>query len=193
MTPVRRSTRRTAAVAVAVVLGIAVAGPALAGAVARALAPASASAASWGAAGAAVGGTPATGTDYVVRFAPGNPTVPPSYFEVVNTGSLPLSAQTYRAVNVRPTSGNAPPTVTLEACIGGRYDRVTAVCLGGTALTLTSTDQGATAAAVPIPTGGRVEVKAGPSRLANYPQEYQTIVTITVSRSQAAAGRTTTS
>jgi hypothetical protein len=192
MSRVGRAHRWWAVAAAAVVLS-GVAGPALAGAVARALAPAAASAGTWGAAGAPVGGTPVTGTDYVVRFAPGNPTVPPSYFEVVNTGSLALSAQTYRALNVRPLNGNAPPTVTLEACIGGRYERLTAVCVGGAPLTLTNTDQGATAAALTIPAGGRVEVRAAPSRLANYPLEYQTIVTITVSRSQAQAGRTTTS
>jgi hypothetical protein len=169
----------------------AVGAPALAAAVARATAAPQVTAGSWGAAAGPTGG-PAVRGDYVVRFQQGTP-IPPQYFEVFNTGTLRLTGQTYKAVNVRPLNGNAPPTVSLDACVGGRWEQTTSICLGGTVQNLTNTDLASSTVTLALPVGAAVHVRAAPSRLANYPLEYQTVVTVTVARSQAAAGRTVTS
>jgi hypothetical protein len=182
---------RTAVLAVVAALVAAVGAPALAAVLARSVASTQPTAGAWGAAAGPVGG-PATRGDYVVRFPQGTP-IPPQYFELFNTGTLRLTGQTYKAVNVRPLNGNAPPTVTLDACVGGRWETTTSVCLGGTVQTLTSTDVPSSTVTLALPVGAVVHVRAAPSRLANYPLEYQTVVTVTVARSQAAAGRTVSS
>ena len=186
-----RRTLRGAVLAVVAALVAGLAAPALAAVVARTLETTQAASASWGAAAGPVGGPPARG-DYVVRFPGGTPP-PPQFFEVFNTGGLALTSQTYRAVNSKATNGNAPPTVTLDACVGGRFDTITALCIGGTLVTLTNSDVASTTAPLALAVGQVVHVRAAPSRLANYPQEYQTTVTVTVARSQATAGRTRTS
>ena len=182
---------RAAVLAVVAVLVAGVATPALAAVLARSVASAQATAATWGAAAGPVGGPPTRG-DYVVRFPGGTPP-PAQYLEVFNTGTLSLTSQTYKAVNSKVTSGNAPPTVSLDACVGGRFDTATGSCVGGTLLNLTNSDVASTTAPLALAVGQVVHVRAAPSRLANYPNEYQTTVTVTVARSQAAAGRTRTS
>lgn len=186
-----RSQARGAVLALVLALLAAVGTPALAAVLARSAGSAQATAGSWGAAAGPVGGPPTRG-DYVVRFPGGTPP-PAQYFELFNTGTLPLTGQTYKAVNSKPSSGNAPPTVSLDACVGGRFDTATGLCLGGTSVNLTNSDAASTTVALALAVGQVVHVRAAPSRLANYPLEYQTTLTVTVARGQAAAGRTRTS
>lgn len=186
-----RSQVRAAVVALVLALVAAVGTPALAGALARATGAAQVTAGTWGAAAGPVGG-PAAGGDYVVRFPGGTPP-PAQYFELFNTGTLALTGQTFRAVNSKPTTGNAPPTVSLDACVGGRFETATGLCLLGTLVSLTNSDVAATTVSLALPVGGVVHVRAAPSRLANYPLQYQTTVTVTVARGQTAPGRTRTS
>jgi hypothetical protein len=182
--------RRTTVVLAALVAASAVATPAVAAALARAASTATASSATWGASGGPEAGPAGTGS-YVVTYSGIQPIVP-SYFRVYNTGSLALLGQSYLAVNSKP-SGNAPPTIGLDACVGGSWNTATATC-SGTVLRLTNSDATAPAAvALAIPVGGSVQVKAAGERLLNFPQAFTTTVTITVARAQAAAGTVRTS
>ena len=143
---------------------------------------------SWGAASAANGSTPTAGSAYTINWNLSG-SVTYQYFQVVNTGTLDLAAQTYSAVNSKPTNGNAPPTIELDACIGASWNTTTGTC-AGTKVVVTATNQSATAANIAIAAGASVSFRALPITLPNYPQPYTTTVSISVARNQARTAAT---
>ena len=181
---------RVATVAVAGAAALAVVPPALAAA--RAIAPAkvATSSGSWGAAAGAVGVAPTIGSAYAIRWT--SPAVP-QYLTVTNTGALQLLSTTYSGTNSKATNGSVPPEVGFDACVGGTWAASSDTCSGtvvrigataGGTFTVTST----TTAAAP---GGRLSVRAFPTSLPNFPHEYTTSLSLTVTRSQARAAATT--
>jgi hypothetical protein len=153
-------------------------------------APVTTTSASWGAAAAANGGSP-TGSDYLINW---NLTgsLAYHYFQVVNTGTLGLVAETYAAVNSKPTNGNAPPTIAIDACVGATWNATLGTC-GGTVVRITATNQSSTAASISIPAGTSLSVRALPITLPNFPQPYTTSITLSVTRAQARAATTSNS
>jgi hypothetical protein len=139
---------------------------------------------SWGAAAAAIGTTP-NSAGYVINWNLTGSVVY-NYFQILNTGSLDLSAETYAAVNSKPTNGNAPPTIAIDACIGATWNSVTGTC-AGTVTRITATNQSSTAASISIPANTALSVRALPITLPNFPQPYTTTITVSVTRAQARA------
>ena len=184
----RRHMRRTALTALGTAAVLAVVAPAAYAAVQGvASAGTTTTTGTWGAAGGAIGGAPAK-TDYVANFVNGAGF--PVYFAVYSTGTVALTGQSYLAVNSKP-SGNAPPEIALDACVGASWNQLLGTC-AGTVVRLTSSNSAvALSATLAIPVGANVQIKAAPIRLPNFPQAFQTTVTISVGRSQAAV--TTTS
>ncbi len=190
--PARHRTARRAGVAALAGIGLvgASAGPALAAAAGRAVAPHSVTSGSWGAQAGAVGQAVVVGTPYVVTFNEGTTGIGPRYLSVTNTGNRALTGQTYTAVNSKPTTGNAPPSVALDACVGASWNTLLGTCLG-TVLRLTSSTVGATTVVVSLPVRGVLSVRAAPETIANFPNPYQTTITIAVSRAQAGVAAVT--
>lgn len=139
---------------------------------------------SWGAGAAAIGGTP-NSAGYVINWNLSG-SVAYNYFQILNTGTLDLSAETYAAVNSKPTNGNAPPTIAIDACIGANWNSVTGTC-AGTVTRITATNQSSTAASISIPANTALSVRALPITLPNFPQPYYTTITVSVTRAQARA------
>ena len=94
-------------------------------------------------------------------------------------------------MNSKTTSGNAPPETALDACVGASWNQALGTCSGTVVRLTTSVSTVADRATLAIPVGANVQVKASPVKLANYPLAYQSTVTISVGRTQAAV--TTTS
>jgi hypothetical protein len=135
---------------------------------------------SWGAGAAASGATP--NGAYVLTWNLTG-TLISQYFQVVNTGTLNLTGQTYAANNSKPTNGNAPPTIALDGCLGANWNTVLGTC-AGTVVRLTDTSQSSTTTSAAIAAGTALSVRAQPITLPNYPQPYNTTLTITVTRNQ---------
>lgn len=146
--------------------------------------------ASWGAGAAALNSNPPSG-GYVINWNLTG-TVVYNYFQIVNTGSLDLSSQTYSAVNSKPTNGNAPPTIAIDACVGGTWNSSLGTC-PGTVVRITATNQSATTATIAIPANTVLSVRALPITLPNFPQPYTTTITVSVARSQARPAATSNS
>jgi hypothetical protein len=151
-----------------------------------AAAPLAATSGSWGAGAAAVGSRTPDTTGYVINWNLTGSVVY-NYFQIVNTGSLDLTAETYAAVNSKPTSnGNAPPTIGIDACVGATWNSTAGTC-AGTIVRIAATNQSATAATIAIPAGSVLSVRALPITLPNFPQPYTTTISVTVTRAQARA------
>jgi hypothetical protein len=144
---------------------------------------------SWAAEAAALNTPPTPGTPYVINWNLTGAVVY-NYFQIANLGTLDLTGQTYSAVNSKPTSGNAPPTIALDACVGATWNNTTGICTG-TVVRITATNQSSTAAAIAIPAGGSLSMRALPITLPNFPQPYTTTVSVSVTRAQARAAATT--
>lgn len=142
---------------------------------------------SWGAAAAAAGTTPSS-AGYVINWNLTGSVVY-NYFQIVNTGTLDLAAETYAAVNSKPTNGNAPPTIALDACVGATWNSTLGTC-AGTVVRITATNQSSTAASISIPASTVLSVRALPITLPNFPQPYTTTITVSVTRAQARAAAT---
>jgi len=147
--------------------------------------------ASWGATPAANGSTPTPGSSYVITWNLTGALIY-QYFQIANTGTLALTAQTYSAVNSKPTNGNAPPTIGIDACVGATWNTLTGAC-AGTVVRITASNQSATTASIPIPAGTSLSVRAAPITLPNFPQPYTTTISVTVTNAQARPPSTTTS
>jgi hypothetical protein len=167
------------------------AGPAAAATTAQQVAAAQAGSGSWGAEAAALGSTPTPGNPYVINWNLTG-TLVYNYFQIANTGTLDLTAQTYSAVNSKPTNGNAPPTIALDACVGATWNTLTGTC-AGSVVRITATNQSSTAATITIPAGSALSMRALPITLPNFPQPYTTTVAVSVTRAQARPAATTNS
>jgi hypothetical protein len=120
------------------------------------------------------------------------PPLGPVYLDVVNTGTLALTATTYSATNSKPTNGAAPPEIAFDACVGGTWNTVLGTCpgtvtrimstSGGTVTTSSTTTAGAP--------GSRLSVRAAPTSLLSFPQQFQTSLSLSVSRGQARSATT---
>jgi hypothetical protein len=146
---------------------------------------------SWAAEAAALGTTPTPGNPYVINWNLTG-TVVYNYFQIANIGTLDLTGQTYSAVNSKPTNGNAPPTIALDACVGATWNTVTGTC-AGSVVRITATNQSATAVNIAIPAGTSLSMRALPITLPNFPQPYTTTVAVNVTRSQARTAATVNS
>jgi hypothetical protein len=146
--------------------------------------------ASWGAAGAPVGGPATIGSPYVVTWSGG--ALGAQYLQISNTGSIALTGQTYTATNSKTTNGQAPPVVALDACVGAAWNTLLGTC-PGTIVRLTSTDQASSTTTTPIAADGALSVRIQPVTLVNFPQSYNTNITVSVTRSQARTATTTRS
>jgi hypothetical protein len=144
---------------------------------------------SWAAEAAALNATPAPGTPYVINWNLTG-TLVYNYFQITNLGTLDLTGQTYSAVNSKPTNGNAPPTIGLDACVGATWNVTTGICTGSV-VRITATNQSSTAAVIAIPSGGSLSMRALPITLPNFPQPYTTTVSVSVNRAQARTAATT--
>ncbi len=110
------------------------------------------------------------------------------YFELVNTGSLALSGETFRVINVYNKTGNVkPPTVTFDACIGGTFNTSTTACsgtirnIGSTSTEVFTTLHNAIAA------GGRFAIRASTPPGAS--SSYTTTVSVSVNRAMVRGGQ----
>jgi hypothetical protein len=135
-----------------------------------------------------VGASSGSGPYVLTWNLPNNGT---QYLQILNTGSLDLAGETFSAVNSKPTNGNAPPTVALDACVGATW--TAAGSCAGTVTRLTTSSDTSSTVALPIKAGAAVSVKAAPLTLPNFPQTYTTTVTVTVTRAQARTATTITS
>jgi hypothetical protein len=179
-------TRRAAVVATAATALIVVGAPAWAGINATVTRTAeSVTSASWGAAGAATAGTPTSGQAYVITWSGLLLGTSSQYFQVVNTGTLDLTGETYAA-----TDSGGTATVTLTACVGATWSASTGKC-GGTQVALDTSGGSSTTASTPIPTGSTLSVRAQASGIAL--GTFTTSVSVTTTRSQVRAATTTTS
>lgn len=146
---------------------------------------------SWGAVAAANGSSPSAGSSYVINWNLTGAVVY-QYFQVVNTGTLGLTGETYTATNTKPTNGNAPPTIAIDACVGATWNTVTGTC-AATVVRITATSQAATAATISIAAGNALSVRAEPITLPNFPQPYTTTISVSVTNAQARPPATTNS
>jgi len=183
-----RTTRRATVVLAASLAVGAVAVPALAAAMASATtAPTSVSVLSYGAAAGAEGSPPVKGP-YTFAVPQGNSV---HLFRVHNTGTVPLTAQTYQ---VTGNLLNLLQPVQIIACINGTWSGGVnnGVCSSGQSRVLATTSQGAVSAPLDIPVGGSVQLRGSYASVVNISNDSVT-VNITVSRSQARAATTTSS
>lgn len=140
----------------------------------------------------ALDSTAAPGTPYVINWDLRGGNLVYNYFRVANIGTLDLTGQTYSAVNSKPTNGNAPPTIALDACVGATWNTVLGTC-AGQVVRITATNQSSQPASISIAAGASLSMRAVPITLPNFPQPYTTTVQVTVSRNQARAASTTSS
>lgn len=169
-----------ALLAVAAATTLAATPPAWAGTKGRSTRTQAVSSGSWGAAGADVGGSPTPGTPYVIQWALITLLPTSQYFQVVNTGSLDLTGQTYTATR---SSG---PTVELTACVGATWSGSSC---GGSQVSLGTTSSGATTVSIAIPAGSSLSVRARTTGLLSL-GTFTTSITITTTRSQVRASIT---
>lgn len=110
------------------------------------------------------------------------------FFDIVNSGSIDVTSQTFHVSNVLDTGGNAKaPTVTFEACLNGTWVAVnscsgTAVALGSTTTEIFTTVN------IPLPVAGRLHLQA--TTTPNGTNSYTTTVNISIDRSQVRPGIT---
>jgi hypothetical protein len=175
--------RRVAVVAAATTAAVVVAAPAFAGIKATVTRSAvSVTTASWGAAGATTTGTPTTGQAFVITWSSPLLGTSSQYFQVVNTGTLDLTGETYAATNA-----GSNVTVTLTACVGATWNASTGKC-GGTQVVLDTSGGSSTTASTPIPASSALSVRAQASGLSL--TSFTTSVTVTTTRSEVRAATT---
>lgn len=146
--------------------------------------------ASWAAAGAPVDGPATTGSPYVVSWTGG--ALGPQYLQIRNIGSVALTGQTYTATNSKTSNGQVPPVVALDACVGATWNTLLGTCTG-TIVRLTTSDVASSTTTTAIAAGGALSVQIRPVTLANFPQSYNTSISVSVTRTQARAATITTS
>jgi hypothetical protein len=178
----------TSVVATIAALVLFAASPAWAGEKAKRTRSQTVGSASWGAAGSTTGGSPTIGTPFTLNWSINILGVNPQFFKVVNTGSLNLNAETYT------TTISGGPKIVLTACVGADWSTLLGLggSCAGTQVALGDSSSGPTAASVSIPAGSYVSVKAAATGLLNL-GNFTTSVSVSVSRSQARAARTTNS
>ena len=111
------------------------------------------------------------------------------YFDIVNTGSLSLSGQTFAVTSVYDKGGRGkPPTVTFEGCINGTWSASTQTCSGSVINMGSTTSELFTSLSTPIHVGNRLSARAKTSPGAS--NSYITTVNVQISRSQIRSGTT---
>lgn len=114
------------------------------------------------------------------------------YFDVVNTGSLALSSQSFMVTNTYDKSGNAkPPTVTFEACLNGAWLSGTNTCTGNVLTLGTTNTEFFVSVSTPLAVNQRLSVRARTSPGAS--SSYRTTVSIYVDRSNVRPSLSTNS
>jgi hypothetical protein len=121
------------------------------------------------------------------------PATASQYFQVSNTGSVGLTGQTYTVSNSKPTNGNAPPTIAIDACVGAAWNTTTNTCAGTVTRLTTSAAQGSTTVTVAIAAGAALSCRATPMTLPNFPQPFTTNVSVSVDRSLVRSATTSNS
>lgn len=140
----------------------------------------------WSAVAVPRGGSPGSGP-LTMSFHV-NRGVPRQYIDVVNTGTLALTGQSYV---IRAANGASTPQLTLEACSNGSWSPTDHSC-SGTVVTMGTTSSGPTIAfASPLAPGGRLAVRATTSP--STASKTTIILDVKIARSQIRAGATTTS
>ena len=111
------------------------------------------------------------------------------YFDIVNTGSLLLSRQTFAITSVYDKGGRGkPPTVTFEGCINGTWSATSHTCSGSIINMGSTSSELFTSLSTPIHVGNRLSARARTSPGAS--NSYITTVNVQISRSQVRSGTT---
>lgn len=112
----------------------------------------------WGAAAVPQGAAALAGAPHVLTF-PGWTSSAAEYFDLVNVGTLPISAQDIAISSVETWfgGGSRSPQLTMVACTGGSWNR-SGRC-AGKEVSLGSTSSGSFASSLTLQPGERVGVK----------------------------------
>lgn len=111
----------------------------------------------------------------------------PQYFNVVNTGTLPLTGATYSAA----ISGAPGATATIYACVGGTWNEGTGACSGTITSVVTSAEGTASSTVVATAVNASVRLQANVTTVLSLPTTLT--VDVSVDRSQARTATTTNS
>lgn len=111
------------------------------------------------------------------------------YFDIVNTGAIEITGQSFFVTNIYEKSGNAkPPIVTFEACLNGFWQPSNNICTGSIVLMGSTTTEFFSSLATPLAIGARLSARAttSPGGISSY----TTTINVLVSRSQVRPGTT---
>lgn len=110
------------------------------------------------------------------------------YFDIVNSGTIDVTSQTFHVTNVLDKGGNAKaPTVTFEACLNGTWVAVNS-CSGTVVALGSTTTEIFTTVNTPLPVGSRLRLQA--TTTPSGTSSYTTTVNISIDRSQVRPGIT---
>lgn len=152
---------------------------------------------SWGAVAtlstAAPYGTGALTLTFTNQGTPGQPSFPPQFFTIGNTGTLPITQAGYTGTAVAP----ATVQFIIESCNGG-WDPINNVCPSGTPTQVLTTPAGSstvsvTSATVPSSPGASLLLRARVATTGTVPNNSTPTLTagVTVARSQVRTATTT--
>lgn len=109
-----------------------------------------------------------------------------TFMDAVNTGTLPLSGQSYTFTTVATQKGNSKiPTITLDACVGGSWNPTSNTC-PGRVTRMGAASSGSFTSTVPLAVGARLSIRV----LSDGPPgaSFLTTISITIARTQVRAG-----
>lgn len=127
-------------------------------------------------------GAPASTGPLIMRWTVSGGTAR-QYFDIINTGTIEITSQSFLVTNVYEKSGNAkPPTVTFEACVDGAWQPSSNTCTGSIVLMGSTTTEFFSSLATPLAIGARLSARAttSPGGISSY----TTTINVLVSRSQ---------